>query len=293
MAKDGMAVIQKSKPLVTRAGAWHTWSDRLHLKAGQEKLPLQLTFANGVDGRPNATDLIVELERKPLATFKDFNGGNSFTIDLTGKLHAGNSSLTVKGFGPSGARMKWKLLAERPIVTSVNPQTIGLTDTITIDGSNFSDDRDRVDVQIGNKHTKPLECKPSQIKCKLPAHVDGGNQDLTVSVSSIPSTPMQVSVRSNPRITWVDMLASPPQHPVTVNGSGFSPAASENIVTVGNVRANVQAATASSITFIIPNMHFPRWHAPIKVITNGMPSKDHVHIHVDARVVPNEGIPMH
>ena len=29
-----MAVLQESKPLVTRAGAWHTWNDHIHLKPG-------------------------------------------------------------------------------------------------------------------------------------------------------------------------------------------------------------------------------------------------------------------
>src|SRR5579883_1578752 len=99
------AVLQESKPLVTRAGAWQSWHDFLHLKPGQETLPLILTFVNGADGRAKFTDLRIELERKPFASIKEFAGAESKSFDLTGKIKSGNTPLLVQGFGPSGARL--------------------------------------------------------------------------------------------------------------------------------------------------------------------------------------------
>lgn len=291
-ALEDMALFQESKPLVTRAGAWHTWGDRIHLNPQQAKLPLEIRFTNGADGRPPATDLKVELDHKPLASFANFGGGKSFSLDLSGKLRAGNTHLTVKGFGPSGARMNWRLYIRRPVVTSVTPDPAGLADTISVKGRNFSSNSQDIKIHVAGKHLKPSSASEGELKFKLPAHAEGGSQYMVVSVSHVNSAPYRVNVRPGPRITFVDMLSTPPTEHVTIMGSGFSPIASENVVTFRNVRANVVSATESSIRVVVPNMRFPDWHVPIKVVTNGVPSQGNAHIHVCLQVVPNEGIPM-
>lgn len=291
LAAVEMAILQESKPLVTRAGAWHTWKDRFHLQPGQESLPLRLTFLNGADGRPKATNMTATLDGAPLAQFKDFKGADSFSIDLSGKIH-NNSRLEVRGFGPSGARMQWSLYIQKPTISSVSPDSIGTNDTIKISGTNFSSDLKHLKVYLGKKHAKPLSSKSDEITARYTGELEGGEQDLTVSVSSVKSEPFKVSVRSHPRISRVDMLATMPREPVTISGTGFSPVAAENIVTVGNYRATVRAATENSITFIVPDMPFPKWHVPIKVTSRGVPCRGHAYIHLDLRVVPNEGIPM-
>ena len=289
----GMVVLQESKPLVTRAGAWHTWGDHFHLRAGQEKLPLTLTFINGAEGRPKATDLKVTLAGKPFATFQDFGGADTFSRDLTAKLPVGNSTVAVQGFGPSGAWLKWKLYIQRPVINSVTPNSISGADTVTIKGTGFSDHPERLRVHIGKKEAKPLSSADQELKFKLPAHAPSGNQQLTVSMYTVHSAPFPVAVKGAPRITSLDMLASPPEHPVGITGSGFSPVVSENVVMVGNHKAKVTFASDSHINFIIPTMHFPDWHVPVKVITNGVPSTDKASINVDVRVIINEGVPMH
>lgn len=291
-ALEDMAILQQSKPLVTRTGAWHTWGDRIHLSAQQAKLPLELRFSNGADGKPAATDLKVELDHKPIATFANFNGGDSFSIDLTGKLRPGNTRLAVKGFGPSGARMAWKLLIQRPVIASINPDPAGFADKIAIKGKHFSSNSQDVRVHIAGKHEKPLSTGDDMVEFKLPKHVEGGSQHVVVSVGSINSAPFKVTVKSSPRIAFIDMLAAPPRATVTIKGSGFSPVPSENIVTIRNIRANVVSATESSISIIVPEMRFPDWHAPVKIVTNGMPSCGKAYMHVDVRFVPNEGIPI-
>ncbi|MEZ4491066.1 MAG: IPT/TIG domain-containing protein [Cyanobacteriota/Melainabacteria group bacterium] len=286
-----MAILQESKPLVTRAGAWHTWKDRFHLHPGQESLPLRLTFLNGADGRPKATNMTATLDGAPLAQFNDFKGADNFSIDLSGKIQ-NNSRLEVRGFGPSGARMRWSLYIQKPTISSVSPDSIGTNDTIKISGTNFSSDLNHLKVYLGKKRVKPLSSSPGEITAKVTGEPEGGEQDLTVAVSSVKSEPFKVSVRSHPRITRVDMLATMPREPVTISGTGFSPVAAENIVTIGNYRANVRSSTENSITFTVPDMPFPKWHVPIKVTSRGVPCRGHAYIHLDLRVVPNEGIPM-
>lgn len=291
-ADDSMALWQESKPLVTRAGAWHTWGDHLHLKAGQEKLPLTFEVINGADGRPRATDLKITLNREALADFSNFKGADSFKIDLTGKLHVGNNTLQVRGFGASGAWLKWKLLIKRPVIESVTPAPIGGADLVTVRGVHFCDRKERIKVAIGKHAATITKSTTDEIVCKPPAQLASGNQKLTVAVNSVTSAPFDVSVKAAPRITFIDTLSTPPMHNVTVQGEGFSPVLSENKVMVGSRSARLVSATRSSITFTIPDMHFPDWHVPIKVITNGMTSKERIFIHLDMRLIPNEGHPI-
>lgn len=287
-----MALLQESKPLVTRAGAWHSWGDNLHLKTGQDRLPLVFEVENGAEGRPKASDLQITLNRSTLADFSHFKGNANFTIDMSGKLHTGNNSLQVRGFGPSGAWLKWRLFIKRPIITSVTPQTLSAVDRLTIRGQNFCEHKDRIKVTIGGKPVRLISSNANEIVCKPPERVDPGNQKLTVSVHSVESTPFDVSVKAAPRITFIDTLSTPPLHDVTVRGDGFSPVISENTVMVGSRSARIVSATRSSITFTIPDMHFPDWHVPIRVITNGMTSKERIFIHLDMRLIPNEGHPI-
>jgi|688.fasta_scaffold412593_2 hypothetical protein len=289
---NAMALLQESKPLVTRAGAWQSWGDHLHLKSGQEKLPLIFEVENGAEGRPKASGLQIKLNRNQLADFKDFNGNAQFKIDLSNKLHAGNNSLQVQGFGPSGVWLRWRLLIQRPVVASVKPDSLSATDSITISGQHFCDQKDRIKVSIGGKHARLISSNPNEITCRLPERVSAGKQPLVVAVQAVSSIPFAVGIKAAPRITFIDTLSAPPLHNVTLQGDGFSPVASENTVMVGSRKARIISATKSSITFTIPDMHFPSWHVPIRVTTNGMTSQEKIFIHLDMRLIPNEGHPI-
>jgi len=291
-----MVVLHESKPLVTRTGAWQSWGDHIHIKAGQEKLPLIFELTNGAEGRPQATDLKVTLDGKPFLAQGDklYTKGMPIAIcNLNGKLRVGSTPIVVQGFGPSGAWIKWKVKIQRPVINSVTPLSVGPNDSVTIKGSGFSDHPERLRVHVGKKDARPMSSSENELKFKLPHHVSSGNQQLTVSLYTVHSAPFPVAIKGAPRITWIDMVASPPEHPVGITGSGFSPVVSENVVMVGNHKAKVTFASDSHINFIIPTMHFPDWHVPIKVITNGVASTDKASINIDVRVIINEGIPMH
>lgn len=289
---DDMAIFQASKPLVTRAGAWHTWNDRIHLSKGQEKSRLVLTFTNGAEGRPKFTDLKVTVGRKPFATLKDFDGTDVLSCNLTGQLIAGNTPLAVQGFGPSGGRLNWTVHIQRPVITTIKPDPIGESETVTVEGNGFSEYAGDTKVLIAGKPAKVISTKSAEVQLKTPPHIPSGAQEVTVIVNAVESKPFKVAVKSSPQITWVNMLATTPGQPVVLTGSGFSPVLSENKVTVGKTPARITAATASSITFVVPDMHYPVWHVPISVITNGMPSKSKASINLNQFVVPNQGVPM-
>jgi IPT/TIG domain len=289
---DNMVTLQESRPLVARTGAWQTFNDHIHLKPGQEKRSLVLTFINGADGRGKLTDLHVLLSQKPFATIKDFNGTDSFSRKLTGTIRPGNLLLTVQVFGTSGARLIWKLSTEKVIVNAVKPNLFSLADKVTVQGKNFSENAQANQVLIANKPVQVKTAKSDELELKLPSHLPSGAQDLYVVADSVKSNTFKVTVKEKPKVRWVDFLATSPGQPVVISGNNFSRVPSENIVTFGSIKARVISANETSIRCIVPDMHFPKWHVPITVTTNGMTSKERVTINIDQRVIPNLGHPM-
>jgi hypothetical protein len=288
---DDMAVLQESKPLVTRAGAWQSWGDHIHLRSGQEKLPLVLSIVNGSEGRPKFTGLQVLLARKPFATLDDFGGKEAMSFDLTGRLGLGNTPITVQGYGPSGARLAWKVFIQRPTITSVTPNPIRKANQVMVQGRNFSEHAHDMKVLIGHLPAKIVSAKANEIQLRIPSDLSGGTYDLTVDVHSVKSNSIKVSIKIHPQVTFIDFVSTAPGQPLVISGQGFSSNPSENLVLFGSHKADIIDASDSRITCVVPDMHFPQWHVPIYVITNGMRAMEHVTINIDQRVIPNEWIP--
>jgi IPT/TIG domain len=109
------------------------------------------------------------------------------------------------------------------------------------------------------------------------------------SALAAPDAEKTAPVKEAPQVTRVDHVAIAPGHPLVISGKGFSKTAADNVVTFGKIKAHVTGATETRITCIVPHMHFPTWHVPITVTTNGVPSKEKVTINIDVRIIPNDG----
>ncbi|MBI5175054.1 MAG: IPT/TIG domain-containing protein [Candidatus Melainabacteria bacterium] len=284
----GSYTLQTSRPLIARAGAWQTYNDHVKLKAGQQKRQLRLVFENGADGREKLTVVNILLNRQPLAALKDFKG-NTLALDPSASLRPGDNLLTVKVFGPSGARLKWQLLTENVTVTSVKPELLTPLSEITISGTNFADAATQNQVSIGGKPATVVKASSTELRVKPPQQLAGGTQELLVISDSIKSNATTVRFKDGPKITWIDLLAGPPGQTVALTGTGFSADSREIIVTVGKAQAKVLVSGEQSIKFVVPEMHFPQWHLPVTVTVNGIKSREKITFNVDQRVVPNEG----
>lgn len=282
---ERLVVVHESRPHVARAGVWQTYRDHIHLKPGQERKQLLLTFTNGADGRPKMTDLRITLAGKPFATIKDFDEAGKLSRSLNGVIGAGDTVLTSEVFGPSGARLVWTLLSEKPTVTSVQPNPYGRDDILTIQGTNFTDNKHSLKVTLAGKTAVVVAAAATQLKIKVPSHIPAGDQDLVVTVDSTDSN--AVKIKARPNIYWNDITSQSPLQPVTILGRGFSKNLADNVVMVGSHKAHVTAATDTSITFIVPEMYFPQHGLPLSVITNGVPADGQLFIDVDIKVVTN------
>jgi hypothetical protein len=284
-ADDKLVVVHESRPHVARAGVWQTYRDQIHLKPGQEKKQLLLTFSNGAEGRPKMTDLRITLAGKPFATIKDFDQAGNLSRSLNGVVGAGDTVLTSEVFGPSGARLVWTLLSEKPTVTSVQPNPYGRDDLLTIQGTNFTDNKHSLKVSLAGKTATVVSATETQLQIKVPGHIPAGDQDLVVTVDFSESNAFKIKAR--PNIYWNDITSQSPLQPVMILGRGFSRNLADNVVMVGPHKAHVTAATDTSITFIVPEMNFPVHGLPLNVITNGVASDGNLFIDVDIKVVTN------
>jgi IPT/TIG domain len=283
--------LQQSKPLVARAGAWQTWNDRLHIKPGLDKRKIVLTFINGADGRNRMTGIKVLLSGKPIATIDDFNADGTFSRDLNGTVSAGKIPITVQGFGPSGARLVWKLSTDEIIITAVRPNPFGSAQKISVQGRNFSDNPADVKVTIADNPAKILSARRTELEVQLPPHLQGGRRDLVVAIGPVKSNVYAVGTSVAPEIAFLDMFSTAPGHPVVIHGKGFSPNPDDNVVTFGSLKAHVSDSSETTITCEVPDMDFPRWHVPINVTTFGIRTKKPAEIHIDMRVIPTEEHP--
>ena len=282
---EKFTVVRESRPLVAREGVWQTYTDHIHVKPAQVKKQWQLTFTNGAEGRPKVTDLKVTLGGKPFATIQDFDANGNLSRSLNELVTPGTNVLTSQVIGPSGSRLAWKILSEKPTITSVQPNPYSRDENLTIQGTKFSDDQQCVKATIAGKNAELVSVNSTCIVIKPPAGIPSGEQKLIVAVDTAKSNALKVSAR--PNIYWINDTSTSPTQPLTIIGRGFSKVASENVVTISTYTARVISATDHSITIIVPEMPFPNHGLPIKVTSNGVSSTDHLVLDVDIRVIPN------
>lgn len=291
--KDEPVPIQDSgdkKYLCTKPKSWQQFDGYISLKPGQEALPLTMTVTN-----TNYTGINIFLNGQKLATDKDFKS-NTLRMQMTGALAGGDNKFTVQAFGPAGANLVWKLTTLKPVITGIKPASGSGDDDITISGRNFSKVGSANAVFVGQKQGTVKAAGSTsgkEIVFNLPPGVPSGKVNVTVSICGILSKPIEFTIKGAPEVNSVDLLSGPPGQTMTISGKGFSTTASENIVTIGGIPAQVVSCSKSSITITIPEMYYPQWHLPVTVKTGGVESKPNAgaEINVQMRVIPNEGVP--
>ena len=289
---DDNVELQHSNPMVALSGAWQTWSNAITIAPGFEKMPLIFTLENGAGGAPKFQNLRVMLNKKPFLTISDFGGGATVSRNLVGTVGPGQTALVIQGYGPTGAKLTWRLTTKK-LVISVKPDSFSLTDKVTIEGSTLPANAANIKVFIANKSVPVINVKPkNELQLQLPSNLPGGKQDLIAEVGPLKSNAIKVTIKAAPHVYSVNFVSTAPGQPIVVSGEGFSTTASENSVSIGGTGASVISSTDSELTCTVPvDLAAPQWYVPIVVTTNGMQSTEKVTINLGQRVIPNEGNP--
>ncbi|MBC7996965.1 MAG: IPT/TIG domain-containing protein [Leptolyngbya sp.] len=284
---DGVTVVQESKPIVMSGRGWQKYTDYINIKQGQDTAPLTLTFNNGTATTPPFESMRIMLAGRILGDQTKFKS-RVLTMNMTGALGVGGTQLIIEAYGPQGATLNWKLTTIKMSVTSVTPVSIAPNDKVTVTGKNFTAG---AVVTIGSKTAKITTFTPTQLQIQVPADVEGGDQNLVVTVGGVKSTAKKMTVKASPSVTGIDMLSAPPGQQVTVSGKGFSKNPSDNQVTFNGTPASVVSASTNQLSVVIPEIAYPQWNVQIKVKTFGQESKDAVHMNIQQRVIENSGTP--
>ncbi len=290
---DDTVELQHSNPMVALSGAWQTWSNAITIAPGLEKMPLYFTLENGAGGAPKFQNLRVILDKKPFLTMSDFGGSATCSRNLMGTVGVGQTGLVIQGYGPTGAKLVWRLATKKLVISAVKPDSFSLTDKVTIEGSTLPTSAANIKVFIANKPVPVINVKPkNELQLQLPSNLPGGKQDLIAEVGPLKSNVIKVTIKAAPHVYSVNFVSTAPGQPVIISGKGFSTTASENSVSIGGAGATVVSATDTELTCTVPvDLAAPQWYVPIVVTTNGMKSTENVTINLGQRVIPNEGNP--
>jgi hypothetical protein len=245
------------------------------------------------------TGLRMSLSGRPLATERDFKGKADLSLNMEGVITNGHAQLIVQAFGPTNSQLTWKLVAPKIKLVAIKPPLASPDEAVVLEGKNFAISPRGNLVNIGGSEGEVVSGSRTELKVKIPARVKPGKQGVNVTVGSITSNALALTIRKAPEITGVNMLSLPPGQQLTISGTGFSPKASENLVTVGGERAEIISASENAITIVVPNIEFPQWHVKIKVKTNGVdnvvsnndPEHAKDEVNVQMRVIENSGEP--
>jgi hypothetical protein len=286
-------VVQVGRPITATAmNQWQTFTSPVPIKAGTDISALTLQFVNG-DKAPAFQDVRIYINRKSVGTIQNFALGK--LSRSASVLQVGNNSMVVQALGPIGASLTWKLTASSLQVSSVKPNSFALADKVTVVGKGFPTNPASVKVTIGKVTVPVIAATATQLTLRspLPDNLEGGKQDLVVTVGSKKAT-LKITVKIAPELSSCDFVATAPGQPITITGKHFSPNASENVVTIAGETCQVTSASPTSLSVVVPmtvGAGLPVWEAPIKVKTNDVDSTGDVKINVGQRVIENSGQP--
>jgi FG-GAP-like repeat/IPT/TIG domain len=136
---------------------------------------------------------------------------------------------------------------DAPVITSFSPAAAYPGDTIIITGNNFTG---ATAATFGGTAFNSFTVLSDKTIRAIPGA--GSSGDISVTTPYGTATLAGFSYTLPPAITGISPVSGPVGSTVTITGSNFNPVAAGNIVSFGTARAVVTAATASSITVLVP-----------------------------------------
>jgi N-acetylneuraminic acid mutarotase len=138
-----------------------------------------------------------------------------------------------------------------PTIESFSPANGDIGEIITINGTYFTAEPNRIKVTVGTGLTEVIASSPSKINVKL---LDGyaGGYPLKVEIDSKTVTSSSLFKINGPVITGFSPVTAKVCENITVTGTDFSPVASENKVLFGFKEGVVVSATTEQLIVAPP-----------------------------------------
>ncbi len=192
-------------------------------------------------------------------------------VDVPDDLSAGEVTVTVTVEGRISNEATFEV-TELPVpnITSIDP-TQGLPGTtITIIGTNFSDDDSENQVSFGDETVIVVSASPTEIVVEVPSDLPAGEVSVSVTVNERTSNLATFTVLV-PEITNITPPTGPIGTLITIEGTNFSQEESENTVTFNDIEAGINSVTTTQIQAFVPS-GIPAGIVQVGVSVNGVSS---------------------
>jgi hypothetical protein len=279
-ASDQWVTLAQSQPFVAPSDQTQRFTQSVDIKKGQEKLELTLTYYNGSSSAPGFKWLRVASPSMHFVTEQQFEGKNTLSADVTGELTWDDNQLLVTAGGPKGATFAWVLRTPQPTVTGVTAGTIFPGSQVTVTGTNLCPDPLADEALINGKAAHIVAATQNQLVLQVPEDLKSGSIPIVVKVAGLDTfavAPLSINVLARPYLKSLSSSFVGPGETLTINGEGFSPDPSQDIVEMGPFRAEVVSASNNSITVVAPGPLSDSWYGmfyKVKIKVNGVRARN-------------------
>ena len=158
-----------------------------------------------------------------------------------------------------------------PELLSIIPKAGYAGNLAIISGSHFSPQAELNDVTIGGTSAEVTEASATRLVITLPQK-EKGDYTISVTVGGMRVEGLSFTYADEPEARELGLISVLPTKAyvgdeVLIRGTGFSATASDNIVTINGVTAEIQAATETTLSVIVPEN--PDGTYPFKVSVAG------------------------
>jgi hypothetical protein len=140
-----------------------------------------------------------------------------------------------------------------PLIREVTPTQAAPGARITIRGERFGADMNAVQVSIGNMPLRVVSVAPTEIVATIPPACPTGRVNVTVAGIGPVQSPTDFAILEPVSVTGFAPRAGDVGDRVTIQGTGFSPTAAQNVVRLGTAfNARVVSASPRELVVEVP-----------------------------------------
>ncbi|MEN3359623.1 MAG: hypothetical protein V7637_3605, partial [Mycobacteriales bacterium] len=138
------------------------------------------------------------------------------------------------------------------VVAQVSPPAAPVGAAVDVFGTHLGTDPAAVTVAFGSASAHPSAIVGNKASVTVPSGAASGTVTVTAGGQSATWPGFTVITRPAPTITGLSAVVADPGGTVTVTGTGFQPAATDNRVDMAGTRVPVRSATATSLVLDLP-----------------------------------------
>lgn len=235
---------------------------KISLEQLDNAMPLTLNFTNGkfawvqvflTDSSNYNPDPKAQPRGMLIVNENSFKRTPTISLDFTGRLKRGTTMLLIRGAGMPGSTVSWSLTTVTGTkITRVEPSNVQIGGKITLTGGGYSTDVGQNVVMFNNTKAKVIDATADSITAEVPDALTSGSYTITVTANGSKSNPVMVKLKGAPEVTGTSLNCVRSTMQFSIYGKNFSEVASENEVKIGGETAQVNSASAETLTVTVP-----------------------------------------